>query len=476
MTEAGDTTGGIDMSRDNRMLAARFKLVVDSLTATTFFNPVGAALECLMLFAGWDVFGRVPIANMAAAVSLMTAVSIAAWFVQRWYFREATGDLHKAERVLLVLQAVVAVAWSVVGWLFWRDGNAANNIFVGMVMICVTWSGAFARAAYRKVFLTGIVIVMALFAALFATGSGITAHILLVLTPLWTAYIIAMGAAAKRRVDDALRARFVSEDLSEALRKARDVALEKRAEAEAANAAKTAFLANMSHELRTPLNAILGFSDIIARQSMGPAAERYAEYANDIHTSGAHLLNLINDLLDVSKIEAGKMEIDPQPLDPWNALTTVKRILESKAKARDQSLTFAIAAGTPWPLADERAFHQIALNIVSNALKFTQDGGHIQVICRKGEGEGVLLVVKDDGPGIAPDKLERVFQAFSQVDNRYDRNGGGTGLGLSLVRGLINLHGGRVWIESELGHGTSVFVYFPLSTKPSENAASAAVG
>ncbi len=474
MAEADGTTG--DTSSENRILAARLNAVIDSLSATIFFNPLGVLLVGVVFFLGREVLGHVPVVNLFLVVVLHSIVVVFALLVKRWYDRTAPTDLRKVQRLLMTLQVLAALVWSAAAWLYWCDGNAANNMFVGMIMVCVVWSGAFTRASCRDVFVPALVIVTVFYTFRYATGSGTAAHLLFAIMPFWTAYIVVMGEAIKRRMDDLLRARFANEDLSHALRKARDVALEKRAEAEAANAAKTAFLANMSHELRTPLNAILGFSDIIARQSMGPDAERYAEYAGDIHTSGAHLLNLINDLLDVSKIEAGKMEIDPQPLDPWHALTTVRRIMESKARARNQSLTFTIAAGTPWPIADERAFHQIALNIVSNALKFTQDGGRIEVSCRKGEGEGVLLVVADDGPGIEPDKLERVFQAFSQVDNRYDRNGGGTGLGLSLVRGLINLHGGRVWIESEFGHGTKVFVYFPLSTNPAANAASAAFG
>ena len=178
-----------------------------------------------------------------------------------------------------------------------------------------------------------------------------------------------------------LAARFANEDLTDALRVARDDALRKRFEAEAANASKTIFLANMSHELRTPLNAILGFSDIIAEQSFGPAMDRYSEYARDIHNSGAHLLSLINDLLDVAKIEAGKMEIDPQPLDPAPLLESVHRLMGSRAAAKGQVLDFDLGENMRQIIADPRAIKQIVLNLVSNAVKFTPDGGRIQVRC-----------------------------------------------------------------------------------------------
>jgi len=233
----------------------------------------------------------------------------------------------------------------------------------------------------------------------------------------------------------------------------------------------------MSHELRTPLNAILGFSDIIAEQSFGPAIERYREYARDIHTSGAHLLSLINDLLDVAKIEAGKMEIDPQPIEPGQLLESVRRLMAPRALAKGLSLDFTLSPDVRDPVADPRALKQIVLNLVTNSIKFTPHGGHISVDCNPAQDGGFVVAVKDDGPGIPPEKLERVFKPFSQVDNRYDSNGGGTGLGLALVQGLAQLHGGRAWIESQVGAGTKVFVYFPVSelfSKPMLKAVSCA--
>jgi two-component system cell cycle sensor histidine kinase PleC len=208
---------------------------------------------------------------------------------------------------------------------------------------------------------------------------------------------------------------------------------------------------------------VLGFSDIIAHQQLGPdAAARYAEYAGDIHASGTHLLSLINDLLDVAKIEAGRMEIDPMPLDAGRIVTEVERLMAPRARARRLVLSHAVEPGLPLIEADERAFRQIALNLASNAIKFTGEGGHVAMRCRRADEGGLLLEVEDDGIGIAPEKLSSVFQAFSQIDNRFGRKEGGTGLGLALVRGLAELHGGRCRIESVPGRGTKVGVYFPL--------------
>jgi two-component system cell cycle sensor histidine kinase PleC len=451
-----------DLNRDPRVEAARLALVVDSLSATVLFNPLGTLMVSLTLYRGQQVFGAVVESRLIAAVALQAVAGAVAFWMQRRFKRQTAADPQRLERALIVLQVYLSACWGAVFWLLWCDGNAANNLLLTLLMVCVVWSSAFMRSPCPRIFLSGTAVACLAVAARYLTAHGLLAFILLTHIPFWIAYIVIMSRLGKRRVDEALIARFANEDLGEALRKARDAALEQRWEAEAANAAKTAFLANMSHELRTPLNAILGFSDIIAAQSLGADAERYADYANDIHSSGAHLLSLINDLLDVAKIEAGKMEIDPQPLDPAHTLAEVERLMAPRALAKRQHLTFPQPGATPWLNADERAFKQIALNLVCNALKFTPEDGHIDVRCERGHG-GFVLSVADDGPGIPRAKQAKVFQAFAQVDNRYDRKAGGTGLGLALVQGLARLHGGRAWIDSEEGRGTTVSVYFPLA-------------
>jgi len=239
--------------------------------------------------------------------------------------------------------------------------------------------------------------------------------------------------------------------------------LKKRFEAETANASKTTFLANMSHELRTPLNAILGFSEIIAQECFGPVgSERYRDYAGDIHASGAHLLSLINDLLDVAKIEAGRMDIAPHPLDAARVFEIALKLISTKAREKDQSLAISVEPGAPPLYADEHAVKQILINLVSNAVKFTPYGGRIEVVGGRAPNGDFQIMVRDNGPGIPADKLGSIFTPFSQVDNRFDRQAGGTGLGLALVKGLAELHGGRAWLESEFGRGCSVFVSLPI--------------
>jgi two-component system cell cycle sensor histidine kinase PleC len=300
-----------------------------------------------------------------------------------------------------------------------------------------------------------------LIARLLSSGEAL-AHALLPLIFAYTIYLWLMGRSSNRQLGTMIAARFVNEDLAAALRVARDDALHKRYEAETANASKTAFLANMSHELRTPLNAILGFSEIIAHQSMGAdQLERYSDYAKDIHVSGTHLLSLINDMLDVAKIESGRMEIELRWIDPREAVDAVVRLVSSRALQKRQSLEIECPAGTPLVMADERAFRQMLLNLLSNAMKFTPEGGHVTVICTSLSEGGLEVAVQDDGPGIPEEKLARVLEPFSQIDNRFDREAGGTGLGLALVDGLMRLHGGKVVLKNNPAKGLTATLYFP---------------
>ena len=203
------------------------------------------------------------------------------------------------------------------------------------------------------------------------------------------------------------RLRFKVEDIARELEEARDEAFKKRFEAEAANASKTSFLANMSHELRTPLKAILGFSEIISQECFGPAgSERYRDYAGDIHSSGAHLLSRIKDLLDVAKIEAGRMDIAPNPLDPGRTIDIALKLMGTKAREKDQTLVITVEETAPALYADERAVKQILNNLVSNAVKFTPQGGRIEVVAGRAASGDFQIMVHDNGPGVPRDKLD----------------------------------------------------------------------
>ena len=242
---------------------------------------------------------------------------------------------------------------------------------------------------------------------------------------------------------------------------AREAALERaRAEAEAQNAGKSRFLANMSHELRTPLNAIMGFSDIMRQRLFGPITDRYADYSQLIHESGEHLLELINDVLDMSKIEAERFELNLEPFDARDAVNAVLRLMRGQADRAGVHLRGLLPRDPLEVIADRRALKQIALNLISNALKFTPRDGSVTVTVQSA-GSVLELIVADTGEGIGAEDLARLGRPYEQAGDGTQR-ANGTGLGLSLVRAFARLHGGDMQIESRLGEGTTVIVRLPV--------------
>ena len=235
---------------------------------------------------------------------------------------------------------------------------------------------------------------------------------------------------------------------------------EARVAAEQQNAGKSRFLANMSHELRTPLNAIMGFSDIMRQRLFGPMSDRYAEYADLIHESGAHLLELINDVLDMSKIEAERFELAREDFDARDAIAAVLRLMRGQADRAGINLRGELSADSLEAEADRRAIKQIAFNLISNALKFTPKGGSVTVAARP-EGEVLVISVTDTGMGISAEDLMRLGRPYEQAGGAEQKQAG-AGLGLSLVRAFARLHGGEMTIESKLGEGTTVSVRMPV--------------
>ncbi|MDO8838326.1 MAG: ATP-binding protein [Parvibaculum sp.] len=233
---------------------------------------------------------------------------------------------------------------------------------------------------------------------------------------------------------------------------------------EAASRAKNDFLAIMSHELRTPLNAIIGFSEIIANQMFGPVGQaRYVDYAGDIRSSGAHLLSIINDILDISKAEAGKLQLEEEPLDPVESLNRTMRMFRQRASELSVDLTFRVRDDIPWMIVDPRLFNQVAINLTSNALKFTPEGGQVRVDLGLDSAGDLVLSVEDTGIGVKASDITRIFEPFVQVEDAMSRTQQGTGLGLPLVRKIMSLHGGTVELESRVGEGTTVKATFPKS-------------
>ena len=233
-------------------------------------------------------------------------------------------------------------------------------------------------------------------------------------------------------------------------------------QAEAANHAKSEFLSTVSHELRTPLNAVIGFSEIMERELLGPIGnEKYRSYIVDIQRSGKLLLNVINDILDLSKAEAGKWELTEDVFDVEQTLRAVLRLLKPRLDEADLSAAISLPTSLPLLRADERKTQQVFFNLLSNAVKFTPPGGRIDVVGQHDHANGITIRVRDTGIGIDPEKLECVFEPFMQIDSALSRKHSGTGLGLSVVRAIMEHHKGSVELKSDVGNGTEAILVFP---------------
>ncbi len=262
-------------------------------------------------------------------------------------------------------------------------------------------------------------------------------------------------------VRDLQKERLLADQQAQRLADLADKYAREKTRAEAANRSKSEFLANMSHELRTPLNAIIGFSEVMLSQMFGPmGSDKYAEYSSDIHRSGQFLLDVINDILDMSKIEAGRMSLECETLQVDAALDEVMRIITPRAFEGGVAVERQVPQGfTLW--ADRRAFKQVLINLLSNAVKFTPEGGRISVSALAANGV-MAIAIRDTGIGIPARDIEKLGRPFEQVENQFTKSRGGSGLGLAISKSFVELHGGTLTIRSTVGQGTEVTVTFPL--------------
>lgn len=347
------------------------------------------------------------------------------------------------------------------------QGSASASMFSSHVFIFATLMVVLAvrmtfAATLTKVFLAGTVpmtlaVVLRLVAigepfyfALAAMAVGIHLFFLYLANGI---YSTSLAMVEFRAAKDGL----ISE-----LEEATAVSDEARRRAEAANKMKSRFLATMSHELRTPLNAIMGFSEVMEKELLGPiGSDTYRDYSKNIYASGNHLLHIINEILDLSRIEAGKYELHEETIRLTDIAEDCERLIKIRAEAKGLQLIEDFDPQLPQIWADPRAMRQICLNLLSNALKFTPKGGKITITIANTVDGGQYLAVRDTGPGIPKDEIPRVLQAFGQGSLAHENAEGGTGLGLPIVQNLIQLHGGTFNLQSELRKGTEVSITLP---------------
>jgi signal transduction histidine kinase len=285
-------------------------------------------------------------------------------------------------------------------------------------------------------------------------------------------------AALRERVIDLENGQLILEHQGANLIHLADELKDAREQAESASRAKSQFLATVSHELRTPLNAILGFAQIIKGELVGPVgSERYLNYASDIHQSGSHLLSLINDILDISKVESGNMELREEQIDLLDLINSVARLVMQGAKESGIKLILELSDELPILYADERKVKQVLMNLLSNAIKFSEPSDTVTLKAWHQMNSGFVLQIIDNGIGMAPQDIPKALSQFGQIDSDLNRKYDGTGLGLPLSKSLVELHGGSLDLQSQHGVGTTATVRLPAArTVPVETAQVAAAG
>lgn len=370
--------------------------------------------------------------------------------LQTWRNRFVLGELLQGASWTLMIQVLTAV----------QASGARNFLLFVLVMLAAVL--AMLSATIPVAVYAGLVPAALAMVAIAIASREVDPIMLVMMAASAQAFFIFLASRLYLSAVSTLRSRAEKDALFAELEEAKSNSDEARRRAEEANLAKSRFLATMSHELRTPLNAILGFSEVMKNEVFGPhASSSYREYSSDIHGSGQHLLNLINEILDLSRIEAGRYELQEEALSLAYVVEDCRHMLNLRAKAKNHTVKEMIDPSLPRLWADERAIRQIVLNILSNAIKFTPQGGDISVKVGWTSSGGQYVSVKDTGPGIPEDEIPIVMSSFGRGSLAIKTAEQGSGLGLPIVKGLVDLHGGGLQLRSKPREGTEVIVTFP---------------
>lgn len=390
-------------------------------------------------------------------VTLAACVLAAAHFVSEFIDRnrDDTAELRRLSAAFVGTSVAMAGVLVVGSVIFWVPGVPQNHLFLLLMLVVSMAVGTVQSASYPPA--SAVNLGYGIAASMLCFSEGTQDYVILGIIGL---IVTGMLQAVAAGIYETAMAMLQLRQSAKAMVETQGELVEKLSKA---NQTKSEFLANMSHELRTPLNAVIGFSDVMRQEIFGPmGSKKYAVYANDIYASGNHLLSLINDILDLSKIEAGKLELDETDVDLHRVFAEATSMISRRAAEGGVTLVNEVPPGIVLQ-ADETALRQIALNVAMNAIKFTPPGGTVRTCCHSLSDGRLAISVSDTGCGIRAEDLEMVFENFGQGRHDHAVREKGTGLGLPIVRSLMRAHGGDAWLESTLGEGTTVFLAMPIS-------------
>ncbi len=481
MSETRDIAASADASATKRRRAAaqRVREARDRLTSTTGTRPafdyellrqhaqnrLSASLVILLLVATIGFLSNFWTGVVTAGFWTASMLVIHAVFVTkcRQFLSEGAGqaDIRKWRLRFITLDLFFGLAWMFLLLHPMATDEASRTFMLFVMLLVVAVSSMLASSLPIAVFAATLPVTAAV-AMNFILAGTVRELILAAMAVTAQGYFALLAYRIHTTMLATLEARAEKDALIGELEQAKAISDEARNRAEAANIAKSRFLAQMSHELRTPLNAILGFSEVMNNEIFGGhAVPTYKEYSNDIHNSGVHLLNLINEILDLSRIEAGRHELNEEPVSLFAVVEDCHHLLTLRAKNRGITIHEMFETDLPRLWADERAIRQICLNLLSNAIKFTPQGGEIWLKAGWTASGGQYMSVKDTGPGIPEEEIPIVLASFGQGSNSIKSAEQGAGLGLPIAKSLVDLHGGTFVLKSKLRIGTEVIVTFP---------------
>jgi two-component system, cell cycle sensor histidine kinase PleC len=480
-SEQRDPVSAADMSPTNRrrLAAQRVREARDRLTSTSGTRPafdyellrqyaqtrISASLVILLLLGTIGFLSSMWLGAVRALIWTAAALAIHLIMITKChqFLVEPPGQtsLRTWRLRFIMLDLFFGLAWTFI-LIHPIGSDIPSSTFMLFVMLLVVAVSSMLASSLPIAVFAATVPVSAAIALDLVFRSTLQDYILAVMAIAAEGYFALLAYRLYSTTLATLEARAEKDALIGELEQAKAISDEARRRAEAANIAKSRFLAQMSHELRTPLNAILGFSEVMKSEIFGAhAVPTYKEYAGDIHDSGVHLLNLINEILDLSRIEAGRHELNEEPISLVHVVDDCHRLLKLRAANRGLVIHDVFESKLPPLWADERAIRQICLNLLSNAIKFTPQGGEIWLKVGWTASGGQYMTVKDTGPGIPEEEIPIVLASFGQGSNSIKSAEQGAGLGLPIAKSLVDLHGGQFFFKSKLRIGTEVLVTFP---------------